>query len=122
MAAGKEQAKLMMDVTVDKPTVMAAVEKTVKIHNEIAPLKVEQIFVLREILTPEQLKKLTEKGQQFMDKMKERMAQEGGEGKGGHRGGGEGWERGKGLEKVKEKKQAEGGGEAAPNWKEKDQE
>ena len=58
--SGMDQAKLLSSEAVDEDAVMAAVERAGKAHTELAKLKVKQLLVLRNTLTPEQRAKVKE--------------------------------------------------------------
>jgi len=86
--AAMEQARLMMEETVDEDAVMKIVEKTGQIHTEMAKQKVQSMLLLKKTLKPEQVDKLREfmaehrgeKGRMGdRMQMKERMMREGGE-------------------------------------------
>ena len=67
--AAIEQAELMKAEKLDEKAIMSAVEKSGTIHTEIAKLRISKMVLLKNALTPEQIKKAREI---FMKKMKER--------------------------------------------------
>lgn len=66
--AGMEQAQIMTAADVDEAALMAAVEKTGRIHTELAKLRVRHLLVIKKNVTTEQLAQVREV---VRDKMKE---------------------------------------------------
>lgn len=58
--ASMDQAKLMTTDTSTEAAIMAAVEKTGSLRTKLAKLRVQKALVLKQNLTPEQLKKIRE--------------------------------------------------------------
>ena len=58
--AAMEQARLMTAEEFDEAALMAAVERTGRVRTEIAKLRIRPLIILREILTPEQIRVVTE--------------------------------------------------------------
>jgi Spy/CpxP family protein refolding chaperone len=58
--AGMEQGQLLDQDQIDKKAVMKAVEKTGEISTEIAKLQMEQLLLVKETLTTEQIDKIKE--------------------------------------------------------------
>jgi Spy/CpxP family protein refolding chaperone len=113
--AGMDQVNLLTAETVDEEAVMAAVEKSGRIHTELAKLRIKPILELKKILTREQLEKA--KGIVQERRMRDRFRRGGGEERRGKGPGGdrekEGRERGKERRREHEPREErdEGGGE-----------
>jgi uncharacterized membrane protein len=58
--ASLDQARRMLDDSIDEAAVMANVETIGKLNTDIAKLKMKQLIVLRQTLTPEQLGRMKE--------------------------------------------------------------
>ena len=110
-----DQVNLLTAETVDEEAVMAAVEKSGRIHTELAKLRIKPILELKKILTREQLEKA--KGIVQERRMRDRFRRGGGEERRGKGPGGdrekEGRERGKERRREHEPREErdEGGGE-----------
>ncbi|MBL7114247.1 MAG: hypothetical protein ISS35_00655 [Kiritimatiellae bacterium] len=68
--AGLEQVELLSADTIDEEALMAAVEKTGRIQTEFAKLKIKQLIMIKQTLTPEQLDRAKE---MLHDRMRQHM-------------------------------------------------
>lgn len=73
-----QQARLMMDESVDQAVLMEAVEETGRIRTALAKLKIEHLLFVRETLTPEQIDQIKER---IHDRMHQRRRQKDQDGK-----------------------------------------
>lgn len=74
LEAGREQARLFRQETVDEGALMAAVEKTGRVRTEIAKLEARGLILVIQALTPEQ----RQQARQMMHQRMERARREGG--------------------------------------------
>lgn len=70
-ASAMEQARLMSAETLDEAALMAAVERTGMVRTEIAKLRIRPLIMLRTVLTPEQVEKLTQQMQKHRGRPRE---------------------------------------------------
>jgi Spy/CpxP family protein refolding chaperone len=75
--ASLDQARRMLDDSIDEAAVMANVEKIGKLNTDIAKLKMKQLIVLRQTLTPEQLGRMKENRKRTDEKRTNSGAAEG---------------------------------------------
>jgi Spy/CpxP family protein refolding chaperone len=72
--SGMDQAKMLSDTNVNEQAIMEAIERAGKARTEMAKLRIKQLFVLKNTLTPDQIAKIREIVRQ---RVKEKMVEPG---------------------------------------------